>query len=323
MGQFLSCDWGTSSFRLRLVETETLNILAEQKTDQGIAPTFSLWHQSGKQELDERLAFYLTLVQEHIQQIESNLSLSLHGVPTIFSGMASSSIGLKELPYGTLPFGVDGRTIPTALIDPTTNFAHPVLLVSGIRSEEDVMRGEETQLIGVMSGIEDREGDKIFVFPGTHSKHIWVKKGQVVQFKTYMTGEYFDLLSKKSLLSSSVEESGDIEHSESFGQGVNKAVDSNLLNACFLVRTNDLFGKLSKKENYDFLSGLLIATELKELAQQDSAKIYLCCGSHLKSRYQSALIHLGVKDVHIFSGLEIDNAVIRGQIQIYNKTINT
>lgn len=323
MRHFLSCDWGTSSFRLRLIEAKTLTILAEQTTDQGIARTFSLWQKYEQQNRTPRATFYLTYVQRKIRQLEDRLSMTLQGIPVIFSGMASSSIGLKELPYSMLPFFTDGRDVPVALLEPVEEFSHPAYLISGIKSEDDVMRGEETQLIGVVSQLEELNGEQLFIFPGTHSKHIWVKNRQVVHFKTYMTGEFFDLLSRKSILSSSLEENQHIENWESFKRGVQVATDSNLLNASFMVRTLNLFGKLNKEQNHDFLSGLLIGTELKELLQKDSMRVYLCCNSHLKLRYEAALLQLGIQGVHVYSGEEIDQAVIRGQFQIYNLIQNT
>lgn len=323
MGHFLSCDWGTSSFRIRLIEAKTLNILAEQTTDQGIAPTFSLWQESHKQNPTARAAFYLTYVQEQIAQIADRLSLALQGLPVIFSGMASSSIGLMELSYGTLPFHTDGRDIPIVFLEAIEEFPHPAYLISGIRSEDDVMRGEETQLIGVLSQLEEINREQLFIFPGTHSKHIGVNNRKVTHFKTYMTGEFFDLLSKKSILSSSLEENKNIENWGSFQQGVQMATISNVLNTSFMVRTQNLFGRLTKEQNHDFLSGLLIGTELKELQQGDSLRIYLCCNSHLKPRYEAALLQLGIREVHVFSGEEIDQAVIRGQFQIYNQMQNT
>ncbi len=319
MGRFLSCDWGTSSFRLRLVEAETLDILAEQTSDQGIAPTFSLWQQSGQQGPAARAAFYLTYVQENIFLLENNLSLSLQEIPVIFSGMASSSIGLKELPYGPVPFFTDGRDMPVVFLEPTAEFPHPACLISGIKTEDDVMRGEETQLIGMLSELGEMKGEQLFIFPGTHSKHIWVRNQQAVCFKTYMTGEFFDLLSKKSILSTDLEENKAMVSWESFRRGVQMALDTNLLNSSFLVRTQNLFGKLTKSENHEFLSGLLIGTELKELRQQDSSSIYLCCNSRLKPRYEAALLQFGIREVHVFSGEEVDQAVIKGQFQIYNQ----
>lgn len=322
MDKFLSCDWGTSSFRLRLVKVATMEILAEEKTDQGIATTYTFWQETGNEYPDQRVEFYLTQVREQIQKIEKSLSASLRGVPLVFSGMASSSIGMMNLPYGHLPFHTDGRDIPSVFHKTIAGFDHPALLISGIQSKDDVMRGEETQLIGIMKGLEDRDGEKVFIFPGTHSKHIWVKDQQVSGFKTYMTGEFFSLLSKKSILSGSVEEDKDFDQNdnvEGFFRGVIQSVHSNLLNASFGVRTNDLFGKLTKKENHHFLSGLVIGTELKELLQQESAKIYLCCSSNLKSRYEAALAALGKEGVYIFPGQYVDEAVVQGQLQIYNQ----
>ena len=323
MGHFLSCDWGTSSFRLRLIEANTLDILAEQRSDQGIASTFSLWQGITQPNVKTREAFYLNYVQEHVVQIEDRLSIALQGIPVIFSGMTSSSIGLMELPYGTLPFFTDGNDIPVVYLEPMEEFPYPAYLISGIRSEDDVMRGEETQLIGVVSQLKGEIEDQLFIFPGTHSKHICVTNHQVTYFKTYMTGEIFDLLSKKSILSASLEENKNIENWDSFLSGVQMANASNLLHASFMVRTQNLFGKLTKEQNHDFLSGLLIGTELKELLQEDSMRIYLCCNSHLKPRYEAVLLHLGIRDVHVFSGEEIDEAVIRGQFQIYNQNKKT
>ena len=315
MGQFLSCDWGTSSFRLRLVAQETFQILAEYTSGQGIASTFNLWQ--GQADAD-RWGFYLTYVQEGLGHIQRNQSKKLNGLPIIFSGMASSSIGIKEIPYGTVPFDADGKHIAAEHFPATASFPHPICLISGIRSEEDVMRGEETQLVGVLSQMSEKDISGVFLFPGTHSKHIWVEGKQVQQFKTYMTGEFFDLLSNKSILAASVEKHPAI-HWSSFNRGVEVAPSSNLLHASFMVRAQHLFGNSTKAENHDFLSGLLIGTELKELSQQADAEIYLCCNSNLKPRYESALSRLGMTPARVFSGEEIDQAVIRGQLKIYNQ----
>ena len=322
MGQFLSCDWGTSSFRIRLVEEKTLTIVAEQTTDQGIASTFSLWKESNHHRPTPRAEFYLTYVRERVSQLEDQLSMALQGIPVIFSGMASSSIGLKELAYGTLPFYTDGRDIPVVLLESIEEFSHPAYLISGIKSQDDVMRGEETQLIGVASQLDPGIGEKLFIFPGTHSKHIWVKNHQVVQFRTYMTGEFFDLLSNKSILSASVQKHQDTIHWTSFNKGVEVARSSNLLHASFMVRAQHLFGQSTKEENHDLLSGLMIGTELKELLQRPAAQIYLCCNSQLKPRYESALSQLGLKPARVFAGEEIDQAVIRGQMIIYKQMNN-
>src|SRR5690606_5422333 len=121
----------------------------------------------------------------------------------------------------------------------------------------------------------DKSG--IYIFPGTHSKHIQVENQEVTGFRTYMTGELFELLSKKRILRRSIEENREFEDPKNraaFEQGVGQGANSNLLQASFGVRTNELFRKFGKKENLHYLSGLLIGKELKELLHLDSEKIY-------------------------------------------------
>lgn len=67
------------------------------------------------------------------------------------------------------------------------------------------MRSEEVQLIGAVEGQKDSAAETGYIFPGTHFKHIYVQRKQVTDFKTYMTGEYFELLSQKNILRESVE----------------------------------------------------------------------------------------------------------------------
>jgi 2-dehydro-3-deoxygalactonokinase len=116
MDKFLSCDWGTSSFRLRLVSTPTLQILAEERTDDGIAAVFNLWKEKKEGE-EDRLNFYLTILKKKIKSLEQQLSSSLENIPIIISGMASSTIGMIEIPYKPLPFHLNGSDLITKKID--------------------------------------------------------------------------------------------------------------------------------------------------------------------------------------------------------------
>ena len=325
MEKFLSCDWGTSSFRLRLVDKEHFKIEAEEISAKGILDTFNLWNQKGDTDPEARILFYIEIISEHLDKLERKLNISLDGVPLVISGMASSSIGMISLPYHQMPFALDGSGIETKYQQASSGFNHDILLISGVKSEDDVMRGEETQLIGIYKEDPDT-ATQIYIFPGTHSKHIIIKDKQAVRFKTYMTGEFFELLSKKSILHSTVEKNADLHQAnclESFKQGVRDSCGSNLLHACFRVRTNNLFGILDKKENYHYLSGLLIGAELQDLSDNDSIIIYLCCGSGLRANYETALYVLGLDHkTHIFSAQSVDESVIIGQSKILSNKIN-
>ena len=292
----ISCDWGTSSCRLRVL-TDT--VLASLENDIGIAATFSSWQKTTTTRID----FYLSVLQTAITELEHQNSLDLHDIPIVLSGMASSSIGMMELPYHPLPFLVSGEDLRPAELPATPVFPHVLLLVPGIRSVDDVMRGEETQLIGcgVSSGV--------CIFPGTHSKHITVQDGRAVAFSTFMTGEFFGLLSKQSILAASVAEG---EPSiAAFLAGVDAARGSGLLHNAFSVRTNQLFGRYAKTDNYQYLSGLVIGEELKWL---DLQPVTLVAVPPLREAYTLALRQLGFTDIaHIDAG----TALVKGHRQVY------
>ncbi len=309
---FISCDWGTSTFRLRLLERPADDPTAADgsnpgaspspptakvrsatlSTQAGIAATHALWQDSGLPET-ERITFYRSVLEKAIGQLaassqasgEPDSGIDLQNVPVIISGMASSSIGMLELPYKNLPFDVSGVDLLPAVLPAAKGSPRRVYLVPGVRSADDVMRGEETQLIGCGMNRPDFDintpgravstpGQRVFVFPGTHSKHIHVRDGQAVTFRTYMTGELFALLTKQSVLATSVTipgETGSADGSaapmpEAFFAGIAASQDTSLLHTAFLTRTNQLFHRYSKEDNYHFLSGLLIGEELRDLA---------------------------------------------------------
>ena len=313
MKHFLSCDWGTSSLRLRLADTGDGKILAEVRSSNGIAQTFAQWQQSGLAE-DERAAFYLAIIAQQLKELENKTSLQLNGLTVILSGMASSSIGFIELPYTSMPFHINGEGMVTAVIIATKDFGHDVLLISGAKTGDDVMRGEETQLIGSVAAGEV-VANALFIFPGTHSKHITIKNNEVTGLKTYMTGEVFSLLAEQSILKNTID-AADFDP-EAFKRGVEDAVEGNLLNSIFKVRTNGLFEFCTKNENFHYLSGLLIGLELKDLAGTDIETIHLVCGNELRTPYEIALNVLAMdKKLDIFSAEHAEEATVRGQLII-------
>ncbi len=319
MNYFLSCDWGTSTLRLMLVDAVSGEIIAGESTDNGIADTFAQWIPTES----TREAFYLDVLSLQITAIEKKLNLNLDQVPLIVSGMASSSIGIMELPYSVLPFDLSGSNLTMRHLPETTDFKHKTTLISGVRSTDDVMRGEETQLIGCIDSGQTLINDEIFIFPGTHSKHIRIDNNQVTGFKTFMTGDFFELLSQKSILSASVEKTAAMESTgqlSSFKAGVEEGATNGLLSAAFKVRTNNLFGKYSKAENFDFLSGLLIGAELTDPAIRTAKKVHLLCGSKLEQHYQIAFECLGLsQQLKTYPAQWVDDAVARAQFKIYHQ----
>jgi 2-dehydro-3-deoxygalactonokinase len=148
--RFLSCDWGTSAFRLRLVDATTCAVQAEVRGSEGIATTFAAWKAAGA-EPQTRAEHYLAVVKKYTRELEEKVELPVSGLPLVVSGMASATIGWRELPYKELPFAVDGSDLRVERIQKTETFPHWIVLISGARTENDIMRGEETQLVGAVA----------------------------------------------------------------------------------------------------------------------------------------------------------------------------
>src|SRR5260221_13672100 len=111
--------------------------------------------------------------------------------------MVGSRQGWREAPYVDCPAPL--AAVAAGIIR-TDDGA--LAIVPGVRTRDgngipDVMRGEETQLAGAVSGSEDRV---LAVLPGTHCKWALVEKGRLVDFATFMTGEMYDVLLNHSIL---------------------------------------------------------------------------------------------------------------------------
>jgi len=321
MKNFLSCDWGTSFFRLRYVQVPGLQFESVETSD-GIAVTFEAWKQkqnesgkqSGSEGRNERFLFFRNVIAGHLQLLEEDVGISLKGIPLVISGMASSSIGMMEIPYKQAPLRADGSDLEVVTVKRSKDFDHDIFIISGIKTADDVLRGEETQLAGCW---KPADKEQLYIFPGTHSKHILVKKGSAINFKTYMTGEFFELLSRKSILASSVRSGGELSvkaNRKAFNDGVKEAQRSSLLHASFLVRTNQLLKEMDPVNNYYYLSGLLIGTELCGCAESKPTPIILVAPGELKQLYLSAFKILGLKNN--VRSTDSTLALLRGQLKI-------
>ena len=127
--------------------------------------------------------------------------LSAGALPILMSGMIGARQGWVEAPYAQCPAGL--QEIAAAIVTIETRTLGPLGLVPGVCAFDrdgapDVMRGEETQILGALAATERTEG--IFVLPGTHSKWARVEAGRIMSFSTYMTGEVFAALKDHTIL---------------------------------------------------------------------------------------------------------------------------
>lgn len=325
----LGCDWGTSSFRLRLFNLSEQRIIGEVLSEKGIASMHRDWQEQVAQNVSiTKAELFRRYLKKQVEQLSEKVSVNVDNVTILISGMASSSIGMHDITYATVPFALDGSEAIIKRFARDNNFPHEIILISGVRSENDVMRGEETQLIGLLSLLE-RTGNKavegVLIFPGTHSKHIFVQEGQLVTFQTFMTGELFNIMCNYSILKDSVT-TADVKISGkeavSFKQGVRVSQTASILNSLFTVRTNQLFDKLDRKQNGFYLSGLLIGEEIKNLLKNEELPLYLCSGGNLYQYYKLAFDELNLSPRTTIVPFEmIDTSALEGQKLIFQKCV--
>src|SRR5690606_36131266 len=214
---FISCDWGTTNFRLKAVETSSLNVMAELGTGGGIKSLYQLYSEGTREGQTRFFVDYL------IQQVRK-LPSQYRDCQIVATGMASSNMGLQELEYATFPFSENGGSLIWKRI--TLENKVDILLVSGVRSGTGMMRGEEVQAIGLSEYLAPYKKG-IMVLPGTHSKHLVYRYGSFVSLGNYMTGELFEVLSKNSILANSVAQgpftaSGKTAFLEGLGRGIDE-----------------------------------------------------------------------------------------------------
>ena len=323
---FLGCDWGTSSFRLRLFNQEDKRVEAEIYSNQGVANVYKQWQELTNLDSVTQELFFRCELKKQVDNLSSKTQLNFSNATILLSGMASSSIGMKPIPYANAPFSISGSDMLTEMIQADHHLPHDILLVSGVKTETDVIRGEETQLVGMVSLLKTKkiyQGPGIFIFPGTHSKHLYVQDDQLKEINTCMTGELFEILKGNSVLKDSVDSSllnfETDQDQESFRRGVKAASEKSMLEQLFKVRTNQLFCLLDKRQNTFFLSGLLIGSELSALPTESNVPFLLCSTEKLHGFYKLALDELKLLSNSLLIPSEMmDEATMEGQFIIRN-----
>ena len=274
MTRLVAIDWGTSSLRGALLDADG-KVLEERSDARGI----------------------LKVPQGGFPAVFESLFgdwMRLEGARCLISGMAGSKQGWVEAPYCACPAGrvEAGRSI----IDIDVRPGSRISIVPGLSDEHDgvpdVMRGEEVQIFGAMALMDVDEG--VFVLPGTHNKWARVKKGRVTGFRTFMTGEFYGLLSQHSILARTLDADAPLDEA-AFVQGVTRADNGQgLLHNAFGARTLALFERMPTQELASYLSGLLIGEELRTQSLHAFGEVVLIGSPALTQRYTLALSATGI-----------------------------
>ncbi|MDJ0626749.1 MAG: 2-dehydro-3-deoxygalactonokinase [Rhodobacter sp.] len=239
MAAWVAVDWGTTHLRAWAMDDRDA-VLAEARSDDGMAALRP----------DQFEPALLALIEPW---------LGPGTTPVIACGMVGSRQGWAEAPYRAVPCQARSDRLVHA---PVRDARLDVRLIPGVKQDSpaDVIRGEETQIAGYLSQAPDFDG--VLCLPGTHSKWVHVSAGEIVSFRTFMTGELFDLLGHQSVLRHSIAPEGwdDGAFAEAVAEAMAKP--EALAARFFALRAEALLRGQSPEAARARLSGLLIGAEM-------------------------------------------------------------
>jgi 2-dehydro-3-deoxygalactonokinase len=254
----IGLDWGTSSLRAMLIDA-TGAVIEERARPWGI----------------------MRLPPGGFRAAYDGIVREWPALVCLAAGMVGSRQGWVEAPYCDAPAGAFALAQKLARVPEVGMAIVPGIMLTGARP--DVMRGEETQVIGALG-----DGDSgCVVLPGTHCKWVDVEAGRIVRFRTFMTGEVFAALRDHTILGAFA--AGEEPDEGAFDAGVIAAYGAIGGNAALLfsARAMVLAGRLPAVGARDYLSGLLIGDELR--AAPDGAEPLLIGEAALCALYLRAM----------------------------------
>jgi 2-keto-3-deoxy-galactonokinase len=302
LAQLIALDWGTTSLRAYKLAADGV-VLEQRALSSGIMQLPKTPQIINGRECAD--GFELAFDEACGDWLDAQPDL-----PVIACGMVGSAQGWREAAYCETPANVAnlGNSLQTVVSLRGTR----VHIVPGVIQRSrlpNVMRGEETQVLGVLQNLPIEAGaDLLIGLPGSHSKWVDVVDGCITHFDTFMTGEVFAVLSEHSILGRTLKQGAPFD-ALAFDRGVQVAQSADgelgVLSTLFSARTLGLTGELSPTAQADYLSGLMIGHELAALASVQRRRrnnpnlpsIILIGNAQLCARYSRALDACGFANV--------------------------
>ena len=200
-------------------------------------------------------------------------------------GMISADVGLLVVPHLVAPAGMEEfhasmYRVEEKIFGPDVEF----LLIRGIKNpleDEhsisnletcDFMRGEETQIMGVLETYKPKGRCNVIVF-GSHFKIIHVsEEGKIVSSMTTISGQIFDCLCKHTLIASSLtlhdpEEKASVPMDEILDISESVMEERGLMRALMLPRFMESFTDMNAADRLLYLDAVLALEDLKSIPE--------------------------------------------------------
>jgi 2-dehydro-3-deoxygalactonokinase len=292
----LACDWGTTNLRAWTLADDG-SVLQHREFPLGV----------GRLQPGEAASRFRDEVRP---------AMEAGGAPAILCGMIGSNLGWTAVPYDRCPTDLDDLAGALHAVEPDVHIV-PGVSCPGVTGASDVMRGEETQILGWVAMDPARSrGRHLICHPGTHAKWAVVEDGRLVRFATAMTGELFAVLRNHSVLRTD-DEPGD---AAAFAEGVAAAGEGDALSSrLFSARGRIVADGKPAATAADYLSGLLIGSEVAGtpplLGIEPDAPVQLIGDLALCRWYEQALALRGVES-QVCNG---EDAALAGLLALHGR----
>lgn len=304
MASYICIDGGTTNTRLSLVRDGKVLDIVKYSVGAGAS-------------IEDKDILKNT-VKSGILELLNRNSLEVKDIKRILaSGMITSEFGLLELPHTTTPAGLEelnALKCETVLSDISEI---PFVFMRGVKTacesleNADIMRGEETEIFGILNG------DGVYVLPGSHSKVITVKNGKITDFCTLFTGEMVAALSGHTILKSSVELKDNELDKEYLLTGYNYCVEHGINEALFKTRVLKNTFKRNKSEVYSFFLGVVLCGEIGYILKENPKRVTVAGNKALKEPTVLLLKELCSAEIIAVPEEEVAVSTALGMVKIF------
>lgn len=309
MSTYITVDGGTTSTRVNYLRGR--EILDTIKLDIGVRASIGnrdKYIRAIKDAIDE------IVLRNKVSEIKRILA----------SGMITCEFGLCELPHIKVPAGKKElheamhETIIKEISDVPFVFISGVKIIGEDIDDCDMMRGEETELMGI---IQEKYGECIYVLPGSHSKIIKTdKRGRIFSFSTMMTGEMIASLSQGTILKDAVDLRVDTIDREYLLKGYEYAQSAGINKALFKVRILKNILSCSNEEVYSFFMGIVLCDEILNIIEDETNTVVLGGKSQIKKAMALILREKTEKNIVELDEKTVDYSTSIGMVKIYEYT---
>lgn len=256
MSNYITVDGGTTNTRVCLAVDG--NIVDMIKYNVG----------AGKS-IDNKNILKSTIKEGISEILKRNNMQSSEILRILASGMLTSEYGIYTLEHIKTPGGIKklhegmAETVISEISD------IPFVIMRGVKTDcesfenADMMRGEETELMGLADSIY---GDCVYILPGSHSKLIKTDNtGEITDFSTMLTGEMIAAISGNTILKAAVDLENAVLNNEYLIKGFEYCKENGINKALFKVRILNNMFSATADEVYSFFMGVVLCEEILEI----------------------------------------------------------